>query len=650
MLPKFLARFYLICEVYFFVVVGIAIYERRIPEWDAEIDASLKRNFKFCPYRIVTHLNSSAASSEEFIVERIYPSKSEFRPYQDVPITLTKAHKDVTAAASVRGYNYEKWGKEPESRWEVPSNHPGQDRRNCINMTQVAATDGKIYSFYESFKRVDRAYYISKARNAFIHPSGAVMTSCGYYMGQELCENRWDYARDWNERCKDSLQKNNYSWDIFFNQTLQQQLSPTDYDNLIEGCADNTDLGKPKQIAKFKVNKENRVFIISSLWDYNYHHFIADSLARLTRYYSFLKNNPDIKIHLRYFEEYDDMRRRNNKVKTAARKMREQILTLLGFPSHRYITGPILANEVYIPRAMRCSYALSNPMEIRLLNKILLNNVRAYMRLNYPDIIKFTDRHTVLSSPVMKGHHLSRFHHKSSTTPQQRKLEINDASDVIAPSRPVHLSQFNLMQLLPPEFIERSGIFWPSTISNDFIERNSWKERHLILLQRYAEVSDDRDWNDETFHKTIIAFAQAFPNHAIIPLSSKKYVRDDYCFACDLFLINQADVLVGAHGAGLTNMMYMPVNSLVVEIVGSFTDVNMPVCGYYGPYAAIFGHHHYLYAYHQHDNWPYLIQQAADESCAFFHFIKKRKVGAMMSDDFVVRVENSTGTLIEVRP
>ncbi len=43
--------------------------------------------------------------------------------------------------------------------------------------------------------------------------------------------------------------------------------------------------------------------------------------------------------------------------------------------------------------------------------------------------------------------------------------------------------------------------------------------------------------------------------------------------------------------------MFMRPNSVVVEIVDNMRDLNMPHCGYYGPFAAIFGHSVYVHAY-----------------------------------------------------
>jgi hypothetical protein len=78
-----------------------------------------------------------------------------------------------------------------------------------------------------------------------------------------------------------------------------------------------------------------------------------------------LRANPDIKIHIRAFDLLDETRNRTAMFKAVAGKMRRSLFDLLQIPMDRVIYGPVLAREVFIPRPMRCSYPLSNPLEIR---------------------------------------------------------------------------------------------------------------------------------------------------------------------------------------------------------------------------------------------------------------------------------------------
>lgn len=55
--------------------------------------------------------------------------------------------------------------------------------------------------------------------------------------------------------------------------------------------------------------------------------------------------------------------------------------------------------------------------------------------------------------------------------------------------------------------------------------------------------------------------------------------------------------MLGFHGAGMTNIMFMQPGSVVVEIIGKFDGRMLPLCGYHGLFAAIFGIHHYIYYY-----------------------------------------------------
>jgi hypothetical protein len=78
-------------------------------------------------------------------------------------------------------------------------------------------------------------------------------------------------------------------------------------------------------------------------------------------------------------------------------------------------------------------------------------------------------------------------------------------------------------------------------------------------------------------------------------LSSKIIPVSLYRLSSQVRAYANTDLLIGLHGAGITNLMFMPPGSMVFEITGLFDGRMTPLCGYHGPFAAVFGIHHYLY-------------------------------------------------------
>lgn len=546
--------------------------------WEDEIDSSLRVNIKGgCKVirDFMTHdtVNlKQIESPNELLAQVLYPSKLDVKQMRQLPMALTLADKDLADNARRWEYTHEKWHTTDLLRWEIPASHPGQDRNNCLNMTFLAASE-HVIAYYETFKTIKRAFYVIHGRQAFVHPSGAVGFSCGYYMGHEACENRWNYAENWYKPCKAMMDKHTFEWRQIFDKTASA--NTTDH-ILNSGCSDRTDLGSPNK-RTFNITRHNKVFTIPALWDYNYHHWIADSLARLAHNLRFLRANPDIMIHVRSFEEYDGQRNGDQRFKDGSKKMRMEFFDLLGIKRDRIVTGPILADEVYIPRFLRCSYLLSNPVELQLLARHLLTAAHTELGLK-------------MDKPLIRPY----LTHK----PHANIIQQN--SETVA------------------------------------------KNKTLIIQQRYTKFgSNYREWNDVTLQPVVAAFKRRFPDHNVVVLSSKDLkVRS---LAKEILLYNSADILVGLHGAGLTNMMFMPPNSLIVEFVGRLVDVHMPVCGYYGPMGAAFGHHHYLHSYNVNEGEGMATrpEQGAEVASKFYKLIHGPKTNTPILQIYnSLKVEN----------
>ena len=120
------------------------------------------------------------------------------------------------------------------------------------------------------------------------------------------------------------------------------------------------------------------------------------------------------------------------------------------------------------------------------------------------------------------------------------------------------------------------------------------------MLQRYTPLPstesvkiDERLWDNGTYVSIYKQLETAFPHLELVLMSSNAPLSIEE----DLVMFSQAEIIVGAHGAGLTNLMFMPENSFLLEVVGKYDIRGMPVCGYHGNLAAIFGVHHYSYYY-----------------------------------------------------
>jgi hypothetical protein len=121
---------------------------------------------------------------------------------------------------------------------------------------------------------------------------------------------------------------------------------------------------------------------------------------------------------------------------------------------------------------------------------------------------------------------------------------------------------------------------------------------NIVILQRKNAGWGSRHWTDDQANKLSREITRQFSaTHNIVTHSSDALLHPDFCMACEVIEVNRADILIGFHGAGLTKEMFMKPGGLVFEVTGRLNAAVFPVCGYYGNWASIFGHNHYLYNY-----------------------------------------------------
>lgn len=117
----------------------------------------------------------------------------------------------------------------------------------------------------------------------------------------------------WWRNCHDVLERIGMPWnDFWFKKSFNREEMSTTFtkvngeegnvllSRIMDICQQSSDSGRaqyfpPLQFPPFY----EKVLVINGYFDSNYHHFLIDSLTRISRHLEFLRSNPDIKIHVR---------------------------------------------------------------------------------------------------------------------------------------------------------------------------------------------------------------------------------------------------------------------------------------------------------------------------------------------------------------
>jgi hypothetical protein len=285
-----------------------------------------------------------------WVVTEMTPTSDEVLEYSTIVPSLSKAHHNLAIGFVNRKPQGEIWVNRKDLSWQLPEDHPRNNRSFCLSTTQRVVV--KPLAVHEEWKTTVPMYLV-QAKNVLIHETGVFASSCGYYQAIETCELKFKFlGKRWWTNCQSHLGGQSMSWDLIF-PTLASSSEGFDSIQKMNGlCLTNSSA---------QWTYANRVFSIATLWDHNYHHFIIDSLSRLIRFLPFLQENKDIKIHIRYSDQF----LRKESYRIAGKKIRHSFMKLLGLSTDRLIFGPVIAKELYHPRSIKCNYPLAHAYEIR---------------------------------------------------------------------------------------------------------------------------------------------------------------------------------------------------------------------------------------------------------------------------------------------
>lgn len=151
--------------------------------------------------------------------------------------------------------------------------------------------------------------------------------------------------------------------------------------------------------------------------------------------------------------------------------------------------------------------------------------------------------------------------------------------------------------------LRKSGIFDDKidNIVNFNTNTSNYNKRSIVIVRRgsspFTQNQADykrRRWPQQVFDDLINELNQQFVNHRIEIYSDLNHtlMRNPNE---GIKMFNDADIVIGMHGAGLTNTLYMKPGAIVCEVLPYFDSRHAPIIGIFPRLSAIIGLHHLTY-------------------------------------------------------
>ena len=133
-------------------------------------------------------------------------------------------------------------------------------------------------------------------------------------------------------------------------------------------------------------------------------------------------------------------------------------------------------------------------------------------------------------------------------------------------------------------------------------QNSKFIKKTIVILSRSSGTKfvqnkgdgDVRKWPKGFLDKFIISLNEKFPKYEIKLFSDTNSTLMT-CPSCQIQLFHSANIVIGIHGAGLTNTMYMKPGGLVVELLPYYDSRHAPIVGIFPRLSDIIGLNHYSY-------------------------------------------------------